>query len=220
MTDGRAATRRLDWRECFRLACWAVPLAPAGIVLHELGHFLVGLSLGFPVRLNVGSVSGGPVIGSAPDQAVALQASSGPLVTVVLMVIAAWGLARSAASGWAFALAITAPLRFIVGGIYLFWVVKAWSQDTAFQGTPNFDEVNAVLAIGVSPTWLVAFQMVGLITFWIWTVVHPVSAGALQRVASVLVGAIDRTSDVDGSDRAGHARINRGSFNVHRAPRT
>jgi len=106
------------------------------------------------------------------------------------MVIAAWGLARSAASGWAFALAITAPLRFIVGGVYLFWVVKAWSEGTAFQGTPNFDEYNAALAIGVSPTWLVAFQMVGLIIFWIWAVVQSGFGGRVARVASVLVGAI------------------------------
>jgi len=151
------------------------------MVLHELGHFLVGQRLGFAVRLNVESVSGGPVIGSAPDQAVALQASLGPLVTAVLTVSAAWGLARSAASGWAFALAITAPLRFIVGGIYLFWVVKAWSKDTAFQGTPNFDEVNAALAMGVTPTWLVAFQMVGLITFWIWTVVQSGFGGRVAK---------------------------------------
>jgi hypothetical protein len=155
-----------------------------------MGHFLVGLSLGFPVQLNVGSVSGGPALGSATDLAVALQASAGPLVTAALMVIAAWGLIARPGSRWAFVLAITAPLRFIVGGTYLFWVVKAWIERTAFQGTPNFDEYNAALALGLSPVWLVAIQFGGLIAYWIWTAMRPMPAGKIASVGSVLVGAV------------------------------
>lgn len=165
-------------------------MAPTGILLHELGHFLAGLSLGFPVRLNVGSVSGGPALGSAADSAVALQSSAGPLVTSALMVIAAWGLTTRPGSRWAFALAITAPLRFIVGATYLFWVAKAWIERTAFQGTLNFDEYNAALALGLSPEWLVAIQFGGLIAYWIWTAAMLRPAGKIASVGSVLFGAV------------------------------
>lgn len=74
-TDGAASERRFVGRELVSLASCGAVLAPLGIVLHEMGHFIVGLSLGFPVRLNVGSVSGGPAIGAATDQAVAMQVS-------------------------------------------------------------------------------------------------------------------------------------------------
>src|SRR5687768_12281329 len=140
--------------DLLKLAGWAALLAPTGIVLHELGHFAVGWYFGFPVRLNVGSVSGGPALGAAPDWIVALQASAGPLVTIALMTIAATELVRRPLPEWALALAITAPLRFLVGGTYLFWVAKAWLENTAFSGTPNFDEYNVALALGRSPVWL------------------------------------------------------------------
>lgn len=165
-------------------------MAPAGIILHEMGHFIVGLSLGFPVRLNVGSVSGGPAIGTASDLDVAMQASAGPLVTIALMAVAAWGLLTRPGSRWAFALAITAPIRFIVGGTYLFWVGKAWLEKSAFQGTPNFDEYNAALALGVSPVWLVAVQIFGLVAYWIWATTRPRPIARIASVGSVLVGAI------------------------------
>ena len=153
--------------DLLKLTGWSALLAPAGIVLHELGHFAVGFFLGFPVRLNVGSVSGGPALGAAPDWAVALQASAGPLVTIALMAIAAIGLMRRPLAQWALALAITAPLRFLVGGTYLFWVAKAWVEKTAFSGTPNFDEYNAALALGLSPVWVLAVQMIALVFYWI-----------------------------------------------------
>lgn len=189
-TDGEASEPGFVRRELLGLAGWGALLAPAGIILHEMGHFLVGLSLGFPVRLNAGSVSGGPAIGSATDMAVAMQASAGPLVTITLMAIAAWGLINRPGSRWAFALAITAPLRFIVGGTYLFWVGKAWLEETAFQGTPNFDEFNAALALGLSPVWLVAVQVLGLIAFWIWATTRPRPIARIASVGSVLAGAV------------------------------
>lgn len=177
-------------RELFRLLCWSALLAPVGIVLHELGHFVVGMILGYPVQLNVGSVSGGPALGSAPDMAVALQASAGPIVTLVLMAIAARGLGKQQGSHWAYALAITAPLRFIVGGTYLFWVAKAWVEGTAFQGTPNFDEYNAALAFGLAPVWVVTVQIFGLVAYWIWVMTRPRSGGRIICLVTVLVGAI------------------------------
>lgn len=186
VASGRASGRQ----DLLRLAGWGALLAPMGIVLHELGHLFVGISLGYPVRLNVGSVSGGPKLGSATDVDVALQASAGPLVTIILMAIAAWGLTKFPGSRWAFALAITAPLRFIVGGVFLFWVAKARFENAAFQGTPNFDEYNAALALGLSPVWLVAIQICGLLAFWIWAITRPMSRGMIVSIASVLVGGI------------------------------
>jgi hypothetical protein len=176
--------------DLLKLAGWAALLGPAGIVLHELGHFAVGWFLGFPVRLNVGSVSGGPELGAAPDWAVALMASAGPLVTIALMAIAAIGLMRRPLSKWALALAITAPLRFLVGGTYLYWVIKAWLENSVFSGTPNFDEYNAALALGLSPVWLLAVQMIALVCYWLWSASRPSRGRRLLNVGSVLIGAM------------------------------
>ena len=176
--------------DLLKLAGWAALLAPAGIVLHELGHFAVGWFLGYPVRLNVGSVSGGPELGAAPDWAVALMASAGPLVTIALMAIAAVALMRRPLSKWALALAITAPLRFLVGGTYLFWVIKARLENSAFSGTPNFDEYNAALALGLSPVWLLAIQMIALVCYWFWSASRPARGRRLLNVGSVLIGAV------------------------------
>jgi hypothetical protein len=87
-------------------------------------------------------------------------------------------------------MAITAPIRFIVGGTYLFWVIKAWFEKTAFQGTPNFDEYNAALALGLSPVWLVSVQILGLIAYWLWAITRPRPNARIASVGSVLVGAI------------------------------
>ncbi len=189
-TDNAARARRPAWRDLLALAGWGALLAPSAIILHELGHFCVGLGLGFPVRMNPGSVSGGPEIGLAADTAVALQASAGPLVTIALMGIAAWGLTSRPRSLWAFALAITAPIRFLVGGTYLFWVAKAWFDGTAFQGAPNFDEYNAATALGLSPVWLVAIQFCALLAYWLWTMTRPMPAGRIASLSSALVGGV------------------------------
>jgi hypothetical protein len=182
-TDSAAIEKRNLGAELLSLAGWAALLAPVGIVLHELGHFAVGLSLGYPVRMHVGSVSGGAAIGLAPDLHVAMEAVAGPLVTVALAAIAIWGLLRRPGSRWALALAITAPIRFIVGGVYLFGVIKAWFEETAFQGTPNFDEYNAALALGLSPVWLVAAQTLGLLAYWFWVMTQPRPVASVDRRA-------------------------------------
>lgn len=177
-------------RRLLKLAGWSAFLAPIGIFLHELGHFFVGLLLGFAVQLNVGSVSGGPTLGKAADGAVALQASAGPFVTIALMALAAIGLRHRPVPSWALALAITAPLRFVVGGTYLFWVAKAWMAGTAFQGTPNFDEYNAALALGLSPAWLLVVQMCALISYWVWAIAKAPLQRRIVSVGCVLIGAV------------------------------
>lgn len=155
-------------RTLVALAGWSALLAPAVIVRHESGHIIAELTLGYQVRLNAASVSDGPALGEAADWAVAMQAGPGPLVTNTLMVIAALGQGRRVLPPWAFALAIIAPLRFLVGGTYLFWVARAWMAETDFQGTPDFDEYNAAVALGISRVVLVAIQMAAVIGYWIW----------------------------------------------------
>lgn len=144
--------------------------------------------MGFPVRLGVASVSGGPTPGTAEDWEVAVQTLAGPLVTIGLMVLSVIGLRRRKMSSWAFALAITAPLRFLVGAVFLFYVAKASLENSRFSGQPNFDEYNAALALGLSPVWLIAGQTLLLIGFWIWIAGLPVARRRLASVASALMG--------------------------------
>jgi hypothetical protein len=190
LTQDSGSDERRIGRQHLVLLGWSAALAPAGIVLHELGHFIVGRAYGFPVRLNVGSVSGGASLGSAPDMTVALQASAGPLVTIGLMAIAMLGLSKPPLRLWALALAITAPIRFIVGGTYLFWVAKALIEGTRFQGTPNFDEYNAAIALGISPVALVMVQMVALAMFWAWAINRAKPIGRIISLVSIMIGAV------------------------------
>ncbi|WP_133365897.1 hypothetical protein [Qipengyuania sediminis] len=182
--------RRSALAEGLQLAGLALLLAPAGIVVHELGHFLVGWADGYPVRLNPGSVSFGPSLGDAPDRVVALQAAAGPLATVALMAIAAISLRRQHFVPWAFALAITAPLRFLVGGAFVFALAEAWLQGRAFGGRPNFDEYNAAVALSVSPAAVVGFQMVMVLVFWTWSIIRAPRGRRAGYVGATLAGAI------------------------------
>lgn len=172
-----------------KLAGLAAILAPAGIILHEFGHYIVGLSLGYPVHFGVASVSGGPQLGTASDLPVVIQAMAGPIVTVVLIIVAAIALSRDRGSLWALALAITAPLRFLVGASFLFFVGRGWLQGRPFAGSPNFDEYNAASALGWSPVWLISAQMAALICFWAWSLTRPKRGRRLLSLGSALIGA-------------------------------
>ena len=168
----------------------AAVVAPVGVVLHEGGHWLTGRLLGYPTRLNVASVSGGPELGHSADAAVALQAAAGPLVTIALLVMAALALRRSRAPAWALALALTAPLRFLVGAAFLFFVAQAQWQGHGFTGSPNFDEYTAARALGWSPVGLVGVQMAALFGWWWWSIRQVPRGGRWASVGAVLAGAI------------------------------
>lgn len=161
-------SRRVSFADATRLAGWALLMAPFGLFLHELGHFLAGRMLGFDdVRLGVAGVSGGARLGEAADRLVAIQAGAGPAVTLLLLILAWTFVARSPQHQWAVALAATAPLRFLVGAVYIGARLLTWLQGGS-PGVPNFDEYNLASALGISALPLAALGMVLLFGTWAW----------------------------------------------------
>ena len=155
--------------DAVRLFLWAALLAPAGVLLHELGHFVAARALGFEAaRISATSVLHGASIGPSPHWMVALQSGAGPAVTLVLLAIAAWRLRRGPAN-WAVALAATAPLRFAVDIVYLYFRLMA-----ALQGSPpmnlDFDEYELARALELPPEPIALLAALVLVctAIWIW----------------------------------------------------
>lgn len=180
------------WARAAKLTAWAAVLAPLGVLLHELGHWVAAQALGYSgAALLTASVSGGAKLGEAPGWMVAVEALGGPAVTVVLIMIALQALRRSQPPLWAIALGATAPLRFLVVGVHL--VVKIGMLAMGQQlGTPNFDEYNAAAGLGWPPEPLYAAVLALLIYAWVKVVRHALRGwrwiGLLALVAGSAVG--------------------------------
>ncbi len=163
-TPGRHHERPL--REVLALFGWAALLAPLGVFLHELGHFAIARALGYDdVILRAASVAGGARLGEAPALEVAAQAAGGPLITLLLIAIAWPFLRRRPAPNWAIAMAATAPLRFLVGGVYLGFTVVLLVTGRE-RGTPNFDEYNLARGLGLPLEPLLLAELLLLIVWW------------------------------------------------------
>jgi hypothetical protein len=173
-----------------RLAGTAAIVAPATIVLHEGGHWTAGRLLGFPARLGPFGVSGGPTLGASPDWQVVLAAGAGPLVTAVLAAWAWFRLRRGRNSSLAFATALLAPVRMLVGGVYAWSALGAWLAGERYRGHPNFDEYNAASALGANPLPIVLAELALVATLWVWAISgQPRGRRATRTVTVAAAGA-------------------------------
>lgn len=169
MTDDRSAGRSgRPWlRESLLLFGWAALLAPVGVVVHEFGHYLAALLLGYEdAVLRSANVGGGAKLGNAPDWHVAVQSGAGPLATVLLIALAWPLLRRPHAPACAIALAATAPLRFLVGAVFLgvgFYLLVTGAQ----RGAANFDEFNLARALGIPVEPLLVAELILLVAVWL-----------------------------------------------------
>jgi hypothetical protein len=175
------------WRDAATLALLAALFTPLTILLHELGHFLPALLSDLPARLHPTTVSGGASRGSgAADWLVALQAGGGPLVTVVM------GLAGAMLYGrgrrlWALAFAVAAISRLAVTTAWLGLRLVFLLLGRPYRGTPNFDEYNLALALGVPPLFTAAAATLFFALLLAW-LVRRIPRG--RRLAWVLVLAL------------------------------
>lgn len=154
--------------ESGRYALWTTILAPVSVVLHELGHFVIGFVHGYPVRLRPSSVGGGPRLPGDDSFLVGLGAFAGPLVSVLLAFFACAVIARFGPRPPFVVIAVVAPLRSIVIVVYLVFQIIAAVRGVS-AGTPNFDEFNAATAwnLPVLPVAIVAVAL--MIGIWVWT---------------------------------------------------
>ena len=141
---------------------WCVLLVPLTIVAHEVGHYSVARFLGFSnPTLHYSSINPGDVSGK-PASLSGIVGLAGPAVSALLALFACgWILARGPAR-WAFALAISAASRFLVGVPYtvISFVVRLMGGSTR---APAFDEYKAGTALGWSGDALLASTAIVLV---------------------------------------------------------
>jgi hypothetical protein len=150
-----------------RWGAWCLLFVPATIVAHELGHLTAAAALGFPdVALHFSSISHGDIAGK-PAWTNGVVGLSGPLVTVIITLVACAAIALRGGPPWAFALAISAASRFVVGVPYTM-VSIALLLGNRRLAPPEFDEHKAASALGWSGDAVLGFTALFLIAILVW----------------------------------------------------
>lgn len=149
---------------------WPLLLAPLTILLHELGHLLAAIALGFPdPALHFSWVSHGDVSGR-PSWQLGVVGLAGPVVTALLVFAGATLLLRRRQMPFGYALAVAAASRFAVGVPYTISSLIAVMSGRRLN-PPAFDEYKAGEALGwsgdltLSTTAVVVFFVLFLVGF-------------------------------------------------------
>ena len=163
---------------------FAALAGPIGIILHELGHFLVAHAFGFPdVVLHFGSVSDGAAETGAPQWQQGLQAGAGPLVTLVLLGICCGATVRFGAQPWivgpGFAVGIRSAL---VGLAYLSARLRGTYR------TADIDELNFARSLDLSMDAVMATSTALVLVCWILLASSISSGGRLKSLMAPAAG--------------------------------
>jgi len=151
------------------LAGASLILVPICIVLHELGHLLMALALGFPnPEFHFSAVSPGEVGGQAQWELGAVGLA-GPAVTALLTASGIAAHRRWPRSPWPFALALAAASRFAVAVPFSLasLYVRASGQRLA---PPAFDEQKAADALGWSGELLLGLTSATILLVLGWLI--------------------------------------------------
>ena len=166
VTKSNADKRR--W--ALSLAAASIALVPVCIVLHELGHLLTALLLGFPnPEFHFSAVSPGDVT-QQEQWELGTVGLAGPLATLLLTVLGISAHRRWQGSVWPFALAIAAASRFAVA--VPFSLVNIFVRMSGQRlSPPAFDEQKAAEALGWSGEFLLGLTSATLLIVVGWLVV-------------------------------------------------
>ena len=166
---------------------WAIGLAPAAVVLHELGHLAAKYAWGVPgIELHYASVSDAAAEGALPLAAVVTSALAGPVVTMLLVVAGAVAVWRIGPRPAFVALPYAAGVRTVLlSGAYA--LVRTFNSDRA--GSGNFDELEVARALGASPDVLVFGSVAVVLCSWV-VVARALPAGRRARTAGVAAGGV------------------------------
>jgi hypothetical protein len=165
-----ADARRSKGKWALSLAGASILFVPAGIVLHELGHLLTALALGFPnPEFHFSAVSPGDVSGQAQGELGAVGLA-GPVVTALLTGLGIAAHRRWPRSSWPFALAIAAASRFAVA--VPFSLANLYVRASGGRlAPPAFDEQKAADSLGWSGEWLLGLTSAIFLLVLGWLVV-------------------------------------------------
>jgi hypothetical protein len=147
-------------------SAWPLLLAPLTILLHELGHLLTAMALGFEeAQLHFSHVEFDEA-GGSPVQ-VGLVGLAGPLVTAAQILGAIAFHRLRPGSRWPYALAVAAASRFLVGVPYTIVSLIVRLQGQRLQ-PPAFDEYRAGEALGWSGDLLLGLSSLMLLVTLVW----------------------------------------------------
>lgn len=175
-------SRSPRWMYWFLFAALAGPI---GIVLHELGHFLVAHAFDFPnVVLHFGSISDGGAEAGAPQWQLGVKAGAGPFVTLALLGICCGATVRFGARPWIVAPGFAIGIRSaLVGLAYLL----ARLRGTA--GTAEFDELSFARAFGFSGDAVMATSTALVLVCWLFLAFSIPPGGRLKSLMAAAAGA-------------------------------
>lgn len=135
---------------------------PITIVLHELGHYATARALGFPNPVfHYSSIDPGDVR-TIPPSLSGVVGLAGPAITVILALFACGWILYKGPSRWAFALAVSAASRFVVGVPYHGDQPRVRLSGKTLR-PPAFDEHKAGVALGWSGDPLLASTVIVLV---------------------------------------------------------
>jgi hypothetical protein len=169
---------------------WAVLLTPLTILVHELGHLAVAYLTGLPAELHPTAVSGGADYRNTSHPMMGLQAGAGPLVTIVMGLIAARLFARDRSRLWALAFAVAAVSRMVVTTGYLGVRLFKFVLGQPFTNNPNFDEHHVGTAAGIPPILVSAVASAFLFALLYWLLRRVPRGRRILFIIAVTVGIV------------------------------
>jgi cytochrome bd-type quinol oxidase subunit 2 len=178
------------WADAAKLAGWTALLTPLTILVHELGHFSIGLTTGLPLELHPTSVSGGAEAGAAADWLVALQAGAGPLMTLAMSLLFAALYSRDRSRLWALAAAVAAASRLLVTTAFLGLRLFLLLLGRPYRATPNFDEHNAARALGLPPLLMAIAATAFLVALYVWLLRRMPQGRRFPFVIALIAGVV------------------------------